>query len=77
MERDGDTYYFVIPLRNVGAGLAVLHSWHLAVLQPRPDTGHPETSEFRRTHSTSTCLPATSVSGKERYVSATTRSAQD
>jgi hypothetical protein len=47
VERDGENYYFVIPLRNVGAGLAVLQSWHIAVLQPRPDTGHPKPEEFR------------------------------
>jgi hypothetical protein len=47
VERDGENYYFVIPLRNVGTGLAVLHSWHIAVLQPRPDTGHPKPEEFR------------------------------
>jgi hypothetical protein len=47
IERDGEHYYFVIPLRNVGTGLAVLQSWHIAVLQPRPDTGHPKPEEFR------------------------------
>src|SRR3954451_13519801 len=48
VERDGENYYFVIPLRNVGTGLAVLQSWHIAVLQPRPDTGHPKPEDFRR-----------------------------
>jgi hypothetical protein len=48
VERDGENYYFVIPLRNVGTGLAVVQSWHIAVLQPRPDTGHPMPDEFRR-----------------------------
>jgi hypothetical protein len=47
VENDGETYYFVIPLRNVGTGLGVLHSWHLAVLQPRGDSGHAEPEEFR------------------------------
>ena len=47
VERDGANYYFVIPVRNVGTGLAVLQSWHVAVLQPRPDTGHPKPEEFR------------------------------
>src|SRR6266566_2511751 len=27
VESDGENYYFVIPLRNVGSGLAVLQSW--------------------------------------------------
>src|SRR4030081_2340516 len=47
VERDGENYYFVIPLRNVGTGLAVLQSWHIVVLEPRPDTGHPKPEEFR------------------------------
>jgi hypothetical protein len=47
VERDGENYYFVIPLRNVGTGLAVLHSWHVAALQPRADSGHAEPEEFR------------------------------
>src|ERR1700692_4469641 len=29
IEREGENYYFVVPLRNVGNGLAVLHSWRL------------------------------------------------
>src|SRR6266550_5878452 len=29
VERDGENYYFVIPLRNVGNGLAVLQAWRL------------------------------------------------
>src|SRR2546430_8445248 len=47
VERGGENYYFVIPLRNVGTGLAVLQSWHIAVLQPRPDTGDPKPEEVR------------------------------
>jgi hypothetical protein len=47
VENDGETYYFVIPLRNVGPGLGVLQSWHVAALQPRADTGHAEPEEFR------------------------------
>jgi hypothetical protein len=37
----------VIPLRNVGTGLAVLQSWHLTALQPRADSGYPDPGEFR------------------------------
>jgi hypothetical protein len=47
VERDGETYYLVIPLRNVGTGLAVIHSWHLMVLAPRAESPHPEPTEFR------------------------------
>ena len=28
-EREGDSIYLVIPLRNVGSGMAVLHGWRL------------------------------------------------
>ena len=48
VENDGDSYYFVIPLRNVGPGLAVLQAWHIMVLQPRPDASYPPPEEFRR-----------------------------
>ena len=47
-ERDGENYYFVIPLRNVGPGLAVLQAWHVMVLQPRADSWYPPPEEFRR-----------------------------
>jgi hypothetical protein len=47
VERDGENHYSVIPLRNVGNGLAVLQSWHIAGLQPRPDTEHPKPEELR------------------------------
>ncbi len=46
-ERDGENLYFVMPLRNVGTGLAVLHGWHISALQPTADSGHPEPGEFR------------------------------
>jgi hypothetical protein len=47
VESEGEIFYFVIPLRNVGAGLAVLQSWHVVALRPLPDSGHPEPEEFR------------------------------
>ncbi len=28
-ERDEDSFYFLIPLRNIGSGLAILHGWRL------------------------------------------------
>ena len=46
VERDGEHYYFVIPLRNVGNGLAVLHGWHL-VAGRQPNTNHAEPAEHR------------------------------
>lgn len=47
VENEGETFYLVLPLRNVGTELAVLQSWHLMVLRPRANSGHPEPEEFR------------------------------
>src|SRR6202035_3134336 len=47
VERDGENYYFVIPLRNVGNGLAVLQAWRLMARLPRLDTPHAEPVEHR------------------------------
>jgi hypothetical protein len=47
VEVDGENYYFVIPLRNVGTGLAVLQSWHLTALRPRADSAYADPGEFR------------------------------
>lgn len=48
VERDGENYYFVIPLRNVGTGLAVLHGWHVSALRPRAEDRYADPAEFRR-----------------------------
>jgi hypothetical protein len=47
VERDGENYYFVIPLRNVGNGLAVLQAWHLSPQEPQLDSPHFEPTEHR------------------------------
>ena len=47
VERDGENYYFVIPLRNVGSGLAVLQAWRLSAEEPKLDSPHAEPSEHR------------------------------
>ena len=47
VERDGESYYFVIPLRNVGNGLAVLQAWRLSARPPELDTPHAEPAEHR------------------------------
>ena len=47
VERDGESYYFVIPLRNVGPGLAVLQAWRLIATHPRLDLPHAEPTEHR------------------------------
>jgi hypothetical protein len=48
VERDGESYYLVIPLRNVGNGLAVLQAWRVTAGRPELDTPHAEPSEHRR-----------------------------
>ncbi len=49
IERDGDTIYMAIPLRNVGAGMAVLHGWHIVEGWARQrGEMHPELEEFRQ-----------------------------
>ena len=40
-------YYFVIPLRNVGSGLAVLHAWRVSGLDPREHPDHAAPDTFR------------------------------
>lgn len=47
VEREGENYYFVIPLRNVGNGLAVLQAWRFVARRPEMDTPHAEPAEHR------------------------------
>ncbi|HTU79503.1 MAG TPA: hypothetical protein VMF09_12165 [Solirubrobacteraceae bacterium] len=47
VERDGESYYLVIPLRNVGSGLAVLQAWRLATDHPRLGVRHADPDEHR------------------------------
>jgi hypothetical protein len=48
VEQDGESYFFVIPLRNVGNGLAVIQAWRLGTQQePRLNLAHAELSEHR------------------------------
>jgi hypothetical protein len=47
VERDDEKYYFVIPLRNVGNGLAVLQAWRFMARAPRLDTQYAEPAEHR------------------------------
>lgn len=46
VEHEGENYYFVIPLRNVGTGLGVLQAWHLTAPYRQSDQ-HPEPAAFR------------------------------
>jgi hypothetical protein len=48
IERDGDNIALAIPLRNVGAGMAILHGWHIVAgwRRERLET-HPEVELFR------------------------------
>jgi hypothetical protein len=49
IEREGGNIYMAIPLRNVGAGMGILHGWHIVGgwLRQRQET-HPEIDEFRQ-----------------------------
>jgi hypothetical protein len=66
VEHDGERYYFVIPLRNVGNGLAVLQAW--------PTRRTPNRSSIAARAATCTCRRETPASGRERCASPTTRS---
>jgi hypothetical protein len=48
-EADG-TYFMAIPVRNVGAGLAVLHGWYVRAGRPSATEPHADAAEFRVTH---------------------------
>jgi hypothetical protein len=48
VEREGENYYLVIPLRNVGNGLAVLEAWRLAAQRPEIDTPHADPEQHRK-----------------------------
>jgi hypothetical protein len=39
--------YMAFPLRNVGAGLAILHGWHLTPRAMMAKEAHPDPAEFR------------------------------
>src|SRR2546430_10685348 len=40
VERDGQNYYLVMPLRNVGSGLAVLQAWRFTAPPPHTPSPH-------------------------------------
>jgi hypothetical protein len=46
---EDDRIYMAIPLRNVGAGMAVMHGWHITAgwLRVRQEE-HPDLDEFRQ-----------------------------
>lgn len=46
VEHDQGRFYFVVPLRNVGQGLAVLHGWHISPGVPGDEM--PPLDQFRR-----------------------------
>jgi hypothetical protein len=48
VEHESENYYFVIPLRNVGNGLAVLQAWRLKAGRPELEAPHAEPAEHRR-----------------------------
>ena len=47
VEHDDGNYYLVIPLRNVGNGLAVLQAWRLRAERPDLRTPHAAPTEHR------------------------------
>ena len=49
VERDGEDIVMAIPLRNVGAGMAILHGWHIVGgwLRQRQEV-HPDADAFRQ-----------------------------
>jgi len=48
VEESGGNVYLAIPLRNVGAGLAVLHAWHLNRGRPSAGERQPDIDGFRQ-----------------------------
>jgi hypothetical protein len=42
-----ENLYLALPLRNVAAGIAVLHGWRLWPRRAGPDDPHPELEDFR------------------------------
>lgn len=55
VEQENGNIYMVIPLRNLGAGMAVLHSWYLDAIPPWEDNQgrlgefeHADTAGYRR-----------------------------
>lgn len=49
IERDGKSIYLAIPLRNVGAGMGILHGWHIVGGWRRQRLEqHPDPEEFRQ-----------------------------
>lgn len=47
VEREHGSFYLVVPLRNVGNGLAVIQGWRLLARRPDPDMPHADPSDHR------------------------------
>ncbi len=60
VEEDGEVIYLAIPLRNVGAGLAVLHGWHIWPERTPGSTPPPPLERFRM-HTRDLYVPAGDV----------------
>ncbi len=48
VERQGETVYLALGLRNVGAGIALIHGWLAMSHQPFDDAPHRTAEDFRR-----------------------------
>jgi hypothetical protein len=48
VEQQGDVVYLAMGLRNVGAGIGVLHGWHAMDHRPFEGVPHADPDQFRR-----------------------------
>jgi len=48
VEREGDQIYMAISVRNIGAGMAVLHGWYPVGWETGPNRSTVNTDDFRR-----------------------------
>ena len=72
VQADDGALYLVMSLRNVGAGIAVLQSWHINAGTEPPDT-HAPLEGFSARHATCSSPAATSACGRARSATATIR----
>ena len=66
VQQSAENLYVALPLRNVAAGLAVLHGWHIWARRAGAEESRRRPRTSAGSGATSTCLPATSASGRPR-----------
>jgi hypothetical protein len=47
IEHEDESFYFVMPLRNVGPGLGVIHGWYVTPAELQATRDHADPEEFR------------------------------